>query len=119
MARASGTAIHPAGFIDLISGEPFQASDPESLRVAFSSILNEAIPREDCNGIDDDCNGRIDEGVLNSCGECGDDPEEICNGEDEDCDGRIDEGVLNACGICGDTPVEICNDADDEDEQSR
>lgn len=34
-------------------------------------------------------------------------PEE-CNGEDEDGDGRIDEGVANACGGCGGIPPGGC-----------
>lgn len=29
---------------------------------------------------------------------------EVCNGVDDDCDGAIDEGVTNACGGCGDLP---------------
>ena len=61
-----------------------------------------------CNGRDDDCDGRVDEEVLNACGVCGEVPEERCNGQDDDCDGEIDEGVLNACGGCGELPAELC-----------
>ena len=102
------------GGVDPLRGEPYSAIDQASLRAAFAQILRDAIPVEACNGADDDCDGRVDEGVLNSCGECGDDPVEACNGEDEDCDGRIDEGALNACGVCGETPEEICNTLDDD-----
>ncbi|MEE2757846.1 MAG: MopE-related protein [Myxococcota bacterium] len=114
VARAGGTAIRFGGLLDLVSGEPYQATDFLSLRDAFGRILTEAIPSERCNGQDDDCDGRVDEGVLNQCGACGDDPEELCNGIDEDCDNRIDEGVLNPCGLCGPVPIEICNDSDDD-----
>ncbi|MCB9544680.1 MAG: hypothetical protein H6706_02150 [Myxococcales bacterium] len=69
---------------------------------------------EACNGVDDDCDGRTDEGVQNACGDCGAVPEETCNGDDDDCDGRTDEGVQNACGACGRVPDEICNGADDD-----
>ncbi len=43
----------------------------------------------------------------NACGVCGAAPVERCNGGDDDCDGEIDEGVLNACGGCGPVPVEV------------
>ena len=69
---------------------------------------------EVCNGRDDDCNGGIDENVLNRCGACGPEPAEICNGVDDDCDGTPDDGVLNRCGACGPEPAEICNAADDD-----
>ena len=62
------------------TGSVYSGGDPASLQAAFSRILTEAIPVEECNGEDDDCDTRIDEGVLNSCGRCGSDPQEICNG---------------------------------------
>jgi len=51
---------------------------------------------EKCNGLDDDCNGLIDDGF----------PAELCNGLDDNCDGKIDEAfnlVSDAlhCGQCG------------------
>jgi hypothetical protein len=71
-------------------------------------------PDETCNGLDDDCDGLVDDGVLNACGDCGPTPLEICNGLDDDCDLVIDDGVLNACGLCGPVPAEICNNSDDD-----
>jgi RHS repeat-associated protein len=71
------------------------------------------LPVEVCNGIDDNCNGQVDEGVLNACGGCGQAPSEVCDGIDNNCDGQIDEGVLNACGNCGPVPAEVCNSIDD------
>jgi hypothetical protein len=64
---------------------------------------------EVCNGKDDDCDGKVDEGFdvdndgYTTCaGDCDDnDPSinpgmtEICNGIDDNCDGQIDEGVKN------------------------
>ncbi len=64
---------------------------------------------ESCNGRDDDCDGRVDEGVTRSCStECGSGTQscsagsfgacsaptpspETCNGADDDCDGAADE----------------------------
>jgi len=43
---------------------------------------------EVCNGIDDNCNGLVDEGI--SCQSCVPLPE-VCDGKDNNCDGQIDE----------------------------
>ena len=72
------------------------------------------VPEEICNGLDDDCDGELDDGFdcvmgdsrtcTASCGSSGtqtcngacvwsgcDPPAEICNGVDDDCDGSRDE----------------------------
>ena len=63
-----------------------------------------------CDGVDDNCNGQIDEGLLNACGTCGAAPLESCNNLDDDCDSIIDEGV---CGGCVPS-VEICDGIDND-----
>ena len=73
---------------------------------------------EECNGEDDNCDGMIDEGTLNDCGECGPTPEEICDEVDNNCDGEIDEGVLGECGDCDMTchRVDVGTDIDNFDD---
>ncbi len=57
---------------------------------------------EVCDRRDNDCNGVIDDGLVNACGVCGELPAEVCNGEDDDCDGEVDEGDLCPDGVCVD-----------------
>ena len=45
-----------------------------------------------CDFRDNDCDGQVDENLLNSCEFCGPDPFESCNHLDDDCDGQEDEG---------------------------
>ncbi|MBX3250020.1 MAG: SUMF1/EgtB/PvdO family nonheme iron enzyme, partial [Myxococcales bacterium] len=80
---------------------------------------------EVCNGIDDNCDGVIDEGNPGGGGTCGTDvgacspgtlqclagslscigatlgSAELCNGIDDDCDGSIDEGNPGGGAACG------------------
>lgn len=81
---------------------------------------------EECNSLDDNCNGVVDDNPIDEGGVCGDgdgvcEPgvevcidgslqcvggvtgsTETCNGLDDDCDGTVDEGDLCDGGVCGD-----------------
>ena len=99
---------------------------------------------EDCtNGIDDDCDGTVDnasdndgDGVTDCDGDCDDDDPDVfpgaaeeCNGIDDDCDGAIDEdfpdedgdGIPACAGDCDDDDAttfpgaeEVCDGADND-----
>jgi hypothetical protein len=70
--------------------------------------------KEICNNVDDDCNGKIDNGVLPTCGvgwcartssgcnpalcSPGQPRAEMCNGLDDDCNGMVDDGASCPAG---------------------
>ncbi|HEX7479503.1 MAG TPA: MopE-related protein [Polyangiales bacterium] len=92
------------------------------LSAALSSIVAASIKTEVCNGVDDNCNGQIDEGFTLYCNKpagvntatlCMKPAETKCDGIDDNCDGQIDEGLLNACGSCPGA-VEICDGLDND-----
>jgi len=93
--------------------------DRDELFAALEDI-GRRIAEEICDGLDNDCDGRIDEELVRACRTaCGpgeevclngqwaacDGPQpqgEECNGEDDDCDGRADEDIVRACATaCG------------------
>jgi len=124
MASAGGTG--QAIFVTL--------TDTNAVKQAIVDIIAKTVPpSEVCNGVDDNCNGLIDEGVSNMCTVAMPnnpaDPDnqrgtsarhcaiEACNCIDDDCDGTVDEGFPpNACGQpCGCAlPPERCDGLDND-----
>lgn len=94
---------------NVVSPDPFdtQCSAPGgTANCPFGLACCAGGETECCNSVDDDCDGKIDEGLLN----CNCSPVEFCNNLDDDCDGSVDEddplpGEGLACGLDG---IGIC-----------
>ncbi|MDP1919940.1 MAG: MopE-related protein [Myxococcales bacterium] len=101
--------------------------DTAELTTAWSACLGEVLPgTETCNGLDDDCDGQVDESIDRACSSaCGAGVEvcsngawgactarqpvaETCNGLDDDCDGLVDESIDRACANACGMGVEVC-----------
>ena len=107
----------------------YQADNHAELEGMLDGIGRE-IAEELCDGRDNDCDGRVDEGLTRDCftacgqgtsecavgdwGACSvDDPEpEECDGRDNNCDGRVDEGLTRACATACGVGQERCRDGD-------
>ncbi|MCB9639738.1 MAG: VWA domain-containing protein [Myxococcales bacterium] len=93
-------------------GEGTQTCKEGSWTVCVQKQGKEPTP-EVCNGDDDDCDGKVDEGLVRKCQTaCGEGEQtclrgdwntctapqprpEICNELDDDCDGKVDEGTAS------------------------
>jgi len=109
-------------------GDGYNQSNPVECGILDCDDTNASIypgAPEICNGVDDDCNGTIDDGFdkdgdnYTTCGGDCDDTNasihpgaiEICNGLDDDCNGIVDDGFdIDADGWT--TCNEDCDDYD-------
>ena len=157
--------VNGDGFADLLAGAPYNDEggqnagkvsialggdcfeDTDGDRYSSCQDCNEADPSvhpdapEQCNGVDDDCDGSIDDESLDEdgdgytpCqGDCDDTSAEIspegietCDGLDNDCDGQVDNldgdgDGSDVCDDCDDTDPDVfpgapeqCNGVDDD-----
>jgi len=117
----SGVGICRAGLQRCLGGSELQ-------QPAWGACEDRVVPAvETCNGIDDDCDGTVDEGLTRACSSsCGAGTEtctnggwlgctapapqaEVCNGLDDDCDGQVDESLQRACSSACGAGVEVCS----------
>ncbi len=131
-------AANPTSACAPMIGFVLNAGDCDDGDPAVNPLASEV-----CDGLDNDCDGNVDEGYdldgdgYTSCGDDCDDGDpaaaEICDGIDNDCDGTVDDGFdadgdgYSSCGgptgepDCDDGDaaihpgaVEVCNGIDDD-----
>ena len=100
--------------------------DPDDPTLTGHRCPEECVPAaEICNGVDDDCDGTVDEGCASGDDVDGDgfaEPAdcddgnptinpgalEVCNGLDDDCDGEVDDDCSGACSTDADCLGGVC-----------
>jgi hypothetical protein len=98
-------------YLDCITDDGYPGTQEQVCnkgQIQYTDCVTECT-EEMCNGLDDDCDGDIDEGQLNMCGSCGLEPIEICDGVDNNCDGTTDEDLYQPCYTACGTGVEFCD----------
>ena len=116
------------GFEDLFRGGD---NDYEDTFVKVTGLVPSCEPKQEvCNGVDDNCNGQVDENVFRPCstacglgqqlcvnfsndgndandwGSCSAQKPvpEVCNGLDDDCNGTVDDGLVGVPCVSGGCP---------------
>ena len=87
-------------------GDPMYYS---TIRLGGPIVKSCARQKEVCDGVDNNCNGEVDEGNV-----CCEPSEEICDGIDNDCDGEIDEGDVCVTEPECEPSEEICDGIDND-----
>ncbi len=124
MAVAGGT--NKDGCADGAAGDCYyNAADKAALQRALAAIT-QITTSEVCDGLDNDCNGQVDDGINIACAtDCGSGIKrcingnygecevpvsaEICDGHDNDCNGQVDDGLSRTCTTSCGVGVEKCN----------
>ena len=95
-ASCNARCRHGSGTVNACGGCRALTNRPGS---ACMATLNSCVSSGmyECDGTEAvQCNARMPTGAA-----------EQCNGDDDDCDGRVDEGVKNTCGGCTSLPAAV------------